>query len=165
MSDKLETLDSLFGVKLQCLYDAEKQLVKALPHMATKATDRRLRTSLEKHLHETEAQITRLEQVAFNLNIDLNGLGSKAMTGLLDEGRHLMSLHASDEVMDAAIISVTQGIEHYEIAQYGTVVYFAKRLSYEPEAELLAATLAEEKNTNDVLNQLAIDSVDEKAML
>ena len=164
MFDKIDSLEGLLEVKLQGLYDAEKQLTKALPKMAANATDPRLRMGLEKHLRETEIHIDRLEQVAKSLDMTLNGPDCKAMEGLIEEGQQLMALRASNEVMDAAIISAAQGVEHYEIAQYGTVVHFAKRLGFLEEAEILSATLAEEKNTDEILNQLAISSVDENAM-
>ena len=164
MFDKIENLHDLFEVKLQSLYDAEKQLTKALPKMADKAHDPRLRQNIEKHLRETETHVQRLEQVAKSLNLDLDGADCKATAGLIKEGEQLMNMRASDDVMDAAIISAAQGVEHFEIAQYGTVVHFARRLGYAPEAELLNQTLTEEKNANEMLNQLAINSVDEKAL-
>jgi ferritin-like metal-binding protein YciE len=164
MFDKQTTLADLFELKLQGLYDAEKQLVKALPLLADKATDPRLRMAFEKHLAETENHVARLEQVAQGLNLDLDGPGCKAMTGLLAEGQQMMALNATDEVLDAALISAAQGVEHYEIAQYGTAVHFAKRLGYIPEAEILTKTLTEEKATDGTLNQLAITSVNEKAL-
>jgi ferritin-like metal-binding protein YciE len=164
MFDNVKTLDDLFELKLQGLYDAEKQLLKALPKLAHAATDPQLRMSLEKHLRETEGQVARLEQVAASLELDLDGPTCKAMEGLIKEADQLLSFNASDEVMDAAIISAAQGVEHYEIAQYGTVVHFAKRLGHQAEAVLLSSILAEEKNANESLNQLAINSVDEKAL-
>ena len=164
MFDKIDNLDDLFELKLQGLYDAEKQLVKALPKMAAKATDQRLRVSIEKHLRETEAQVGRLEQVAQSLSLSLNGPGCKAMEGLIDEGQEMMSMGGTEEVTDAIIIAAAQGVEHYEISQYGTAVHFAKQLGYMPEAELLQASLTEEKNTDEILNQLAITSIDEQAM-
>jgi ferritin-like metal-binding protein YciE len=164
MFNKLETLEDLLEVKLQGLYSAENQLIKALPKLAAKATDPRLRMSIEKHLEETELQLERLKQVAISLDMNLNGPTCKAMHGLIEESEQFMSMRATDEVMDAAIISVAQGVEHYEIAQYGTAVHFAKRLGFDSEAQLLSASLAEEKNADELLNQLAINSVDEKAI-
>ena len=164
MFDKIQNLNDLFELKLQGLYDAEKQLVKALPKMAAKATDSRLRMGIEKHLRETENHVVRLEQIATNLDLSLSGPGCKAMEGLIDEGQEMMAMGDTDEVTDAIIISAAQGVEHYEISQYGTAVHFAKHLGYLPEAQLLQATLNEEKNTDETLNQLAITSVDEKAL-
>ncbi|MDB5270755.1 MAG: hypothetical protein JWP58_3795 [Hymenobacter sp.] len=164
MFDKIESLEGLLEIKLQGLYDAEKQLTKALPKMAAKATDPHLKRALEVHLRETENHIARLEQVAKGLDMNLNGPSCHAMKGLIEEGEQLMALRATDEVRDAAIISAAQGVEHFEIAQYGTVVHFAKRLGLASAADILAATLAEEKNTDELLNQLAISSIDEKAI-
>jgi len=164
MFDKIQNLNDLFELKLQGLYDAEKQLVKALPKMAAKATDPRLRMGLEKHLRETENHMARLEQIASGLDLDLDGPACKAMEGLIEEGQEIMAMGDTDEVTDAIIIAAAQGVEHYEISQYGTAVHFAKRLGYTPEAELLQATLTEEKNADETLNQLAISSVDEKAL-
>jgi ferritin-like metal-binding protein YciE len=164
MFESIKTLDDLLEVKLQGLYDAEKQLLKALPTMAAKATDPYLRASLEKHLGETQSQVARLEQVASSLNLSLHGPPCKAMEGLIEESQQMMAIHASDEVLDAALLAAAQGVEHYEIAQYGTVIHFAKRLGHYPEAEMLQATLTEEKNANETLNQLAINSLNEKAL-
>lgn len=164
MFDKIENLHDLFEVKLQGLYDAEKQLTKALPKMAAKATDSRLRMGFEKHLRETETHLQRLEQIASSLKLDLNGPDCVAMEGLVKEGEQMMAMRATEEVRDAALIAAAQGVEHYEIAQYGTAVHFARRLGYLPAAELLAQTLSEEKNTDELLNQLAIQSVDERAL-
>ena len=164
MFDKIESLEGLLEIKLQGLYDAEKQLTKALPKMAAKATDPSLKMGLEQHLRETENHIIRLEQIAKSLDMNLKGPDCKAMEDLIEEGQQLMALRATDEVMDAAIISAAQGVEHFEIAQYGTVVHFARRLGLAGAADILSATLAEEKNADDMLNQLAIGSIDEKAL-
>jgi ferritin-like metal-binding protein YciE len=163
MFDKIENLHDLLEVKLQGLYDAENQLIKAMPQMAAKATDPQLRQSLDQHLRETENQVARLEQVAKSLGMDLNGPGCKAMEGMIDEANMLLTMRADDEVRDAAIISAAQGVEHYEIAQYGTAIAFARRLGYTAEAGILNATLVEEKNTNETLTQLAEVAVNEKA--
>jgi ferritin-like metal-binding protein YciE len=164
MFDKIENIEDLFELKLQGVYDAENQLVKALPKMAAGATDQRLRIGIEKHLRETENQVKRLEQIAQGLDLSLDGPSCKAMEGLIDEGQAMMALGGSDEVTDAIIISSSQGVEHYEISQYGTAVHLAKQLGYGAEADLLQATLDEEKHTDEMLNQLAISSVNEKAM-
>lgn len=164
MPDQIETLHDLFELKLQGLHDAEKQLVKALATLAGQATDPRLRLNLEQHLDETKIHVKRLEDAAFNLNLDLKGPACQVMTSLIAEGQQHIARCTFDEVRDAAIIGAAQAIEHYEIAQYGTAVYFAKCLAYEVEAALLTATLAEEKKTDELLNQLAVNSIDTKAM-
>jgi ferritin-like metal-binding protein YciE len=164
MFDNVKTLADLFSFKLQGLYDAEKQLVKALPKLATAATEPQLRISLEKHLCETEDQVVRLEQVAVSLGLSLDGPRCEVMGGLLEEADQLLALNASDEVMDAAIISTAQGIEHYEIAQYNTLVHFAERLGYTAEALLLHRSLREEQDTNEALNQLVINPLTENTL-
>ena len=86
MFDKLETLDDLFEMQLKDLYSAENQLVEALPLMADRAKDGRLRAGFTKHLHETEKQIQRLEKIGKDLELDLDGHTCQAMKGLIAEG-------------------------------------------------------------------------------
>ena len=163
MFDDVKTLADLFEFKLQSLYDAEQQLLKVLPKLAIAATDPQLRISLEKHLGEIEGQITRLAQVAANLGLPVAGPSCKAMHGLLEEADQLLALNTSDEVMDAAIISTAQAAGHYKIAQYDTLARFAERLGYPSEAQLVGSSLAEVKNTQVILNQLATSASIEKA--
>ncbi|MBJ6145043.1 ferritin-like domain-containing protein [Hymenobacter sp. BT559] len=155
MFDTVKTLADLFELKLQGLYDAEIQVAKALPALTNAATNPHLRLGLEQYLRETESQAAQLEQVAASLGLSLPGLGCKAMESLVEEGDRLLSFNASDEVIDAAVISVAQQITHYNIAQYDTVVRFAQRLSYTPVASLLGSILAVEKHTSETLKQLA----------
>ncbi|MET4105441.1 ferritin-like domain-containing protein [Hymenobacter sp. UYP22] len=163
MFDKLETLDDLFEMQLKDLYSAETQLVKALPLMAEKAKDGRLRAGFTKHLHETEKQVQRLERIGQALDLKLDGHTCKAMAGLIAEGQETMSERATDEVMDAALIAAAQRIEHYEISGYGTAAHYAKRLGQAEAAELLRQTLEEEQNTDTKLNDLAINYLNGKA--
>ncbi|WP_046246224.1 YciE/YciF ferroxidase family protein [Hymenobacter terrenus] len=163
MFDKLETLDDLFEMQLKDLYSAETQLVKALPMMAERAKDGRLRRSFEKHLHETEKQIERLDRIGEALDLDLDGHTCKAMAGLIAEGQETMSERATEEVMDAALIAAAQRIEHYEISGYGTAAHFAERLGHTEAADLLRTTLEEEQSTDTKLNELAINYINAKA--
>lgn len=164
MFDKLETLDDLFEMQLKDLYSAESQLLKALPLMAEKAKDGRLRAGFSKHLHETEKQLQRLETIAEALDLDLDGHTCKAMAGLIAEGQETMSERATAEVMDAALIAAAQRIEHYEISGYGTAAHFAERLGHDEVAELLRQTLAEEQHTDTKLNDLAKNYLNQKAL-
>ena len=164
MFDKLETLDDLFEMQLKDLYSAESQLLKALPLMAEKAKDGRLRAGFSKHLHETEKQLQRLETIGEALDIDLGGHTCKAMAGLIAEGQETMSERATAEVMDAALIAAAQRIEHYEISGYGTAAHFAERLGHVEVAELLQQTLTEEQNTDTKLNDLAKNYLNQKAL-
>jgi ferritin-like metal-binding protein YciE len=163
MFDKLETLDDLFEMQLKDLYSAESQLVKALPLMAEKAKDGRLRAGFTKHLKETETQVQRLEKIGKLLDIDLGGHTCKAMAGLIAEGQETMSERATEEVMDAALIAAAQRIEHYEISGYGTAAHFAERLGQEKAADLLRQTLDEEQLTDTKLNDLAKNYINKKA--
>ncbi|UOG77643.1 ferritin-like domain-containing protein (plasmid) [Hymenobacter tibetensis] len=163
MFDKLETLDDLFEMQLKDLYSAESQLVKALPLMAEKAKDGRLRAGFTKHLHETEQQVQRLERIGQSMGLDLDGHTCKAMAGLIAEGQETMSERATEEVMDAALIAAAQRIEHYEISGYGTAAHFAERLGQQETADLLRQTLEEEQFTDTKLNELAINYINQKA--
>jgi ferritin-like metal-binding protein YciE len=162
--DKLETLDDLFEMQLKDLYSAETQLLKALPLMAEKAKDGRLRAGFTKHLHETEKQVQRLETIGKALDLDLDGHTCKAMAGLIAEGQETMSERATDEVMDAALIAAAQRIEHYEISGYGTAAHYAQRLGNAQAAELLRLTLEEEQLTDTKLNDLAKNYLNQKAL-
>ncbi|HEX8429062.1 ferritin-like domain-containing protein [Hymenobacter sp.] len=163
MFDKLETLDDLFEMQLKDLYSAENQLVKALPLMAEASKDGRLRRGFERHLRETEAQVTRLDKIAKDLELDLSGHTCKAMEGLIAEGQETMSENATEEVMDAALIAASQRIEHYEISGYGTAAHFADRLGYADAAGLLRQSLEEEQLTDTKLNDLAKNYINQKA--
>ncbi|KUG09671.1 ferritin-like domain-containing protein [Solirubrum puertoriconensis] len=162
--DKLETLDDLLVMQLKDLYSAEKQLVEALPQMAEAAKDGRLRRGFERHLHETERQVERLERIAKDLDVDLDGHTCVAMKGLIKEGQATMSERATDEVMDAALIAASQKIEHYEIASYGTAHHYADRLGHTQVAQLLRKSLEEEQDTDTRLNDLAKNYLNQKAM-
>ncbi|OON70330.1 ferritin-like domain-containing protein [Hymenobacter sp. CRA2] len=163
MFDKLETLNDLLILQLKDLYSAETQLVDALPQMAEAAKDGRLRRGFERHLHETESQVKRLERIGKALEVDLDGHTCVAMQGLIKEGQITMSENATDEVMDAALIAASQKIEHYEIAGYGTAAHYAERLGYADAADLLRKTLAEEQLTDTKLNDLAKNYLNQKA--
>ncbi|UYZ61012.1 YciE/YciF ferroxidase family protein [Hymenobacter latericus] len=162
--DKMETLDDLLVMQLKDLYSAEKQLVDALPQMAAAAKDGRLRRGFERHLHETERQVERLERIAKDLDQDLGGHTCVAMQGLIKEGQATMSERATDEVMDAALIAASQKIEHYEIASYGTAHHYADRLGHAQVAQLLRKSLEEEQDTDTRLNDLAKNYLNQKAM-
>lgn len=162
--DKMETLDDLLKMQLKDLYSAENQLLKALPKMAEKAKDGRLRAGFEKHLRETENQVKRLDQIGKKMDLDLGGHTCKAMQGLIAEGEETMSERATPEVMDAALIAAAQRVEHYEIAGYGTAAYYAERLGHTEAAHLLRQTLEEEQLTDTKLNDLAKNYLDAKAI-
>ncbi len=158
-----EGLRDLFIDELKDIYWAEKALVKALPKMAKNVTTAHLATALVNHLHETEGQVTRLEEV-FNL------MGEKAvakkcdaMDGLLKEGESILEDTEPGAVRDAGIILAAQKVEHYEIATYGTLVAFAGTLGEVRAAELLKETLDEEKNADAILTYSAYHNINFEA--
>jgi ferritin-like metal-binding protein YciE len=162
-SMKLESLKELFLHELTDLYDAEKQLVKALPKMAQSASDARLRQAIEDHLDETEAQVERLEDIFERLQYKPKARTCKGMKGIVEEGSEMMKEKGDDAVIDAGLISAAQRVEHYEIAAYGTARAYAEMLGDEESAEALETTLDEEKATDERLNDLAMQLINPKA--
>ncbi len=152
---KIETLHDLLVHELKDLYSAETQLVKALPKMAKAATDERLQEAFQKHLAQTQEQVSRLEQIAKTLEFSPKGKKCVAMEGLIAEGQEVISEEASDHVKDAALILAAQKVEHYEIAGYGTLREFADLLGYDEVRSLLEATLEEEHATDEELTEIA----------
>lgn len=164
MSDKLKDLNDLLHEQLRDLYSAETQLLDALPDMADKAADPRLKQAFQLHLDQTKQQKQRLEQIGQGMNLDLDGHKCKAMEGLLKEGKEMMHEDATDEVKDAGLIAAAQRVEHYEIAGYGTAVQFAERTNNPQTANLLRQTLQEEKDTDSKLTDLAESYINQRAM-
>lgn len=151
-------LQELFVEQLRDLYNAENQLVKALPKMAKAASDEQLKTSFTEHLEQTKGHVERLDQIFEKLGKRAGGKKCKAMQGLIEEGKEMMEEDAVPEVMDAGLIAAAQRVEHYEMAGYGTVRAYAKLLGNSEAAKLLQQTLDEEGETDKKLTKLA-DSV------
>ena len=160
---EMESLKELYVEELKDLYSAEKQLVKALPKMAKNATNTELQQAFTKHLEETEGHVERLEQIFEMLGERAGGKKCKGMEGLIEEAKELLEEDASEEVLDAGLISKAQHVEHYEMAGYGTVRTYAQQLGLDDQAELLQQTLDEEGNANDLLTQIAETSVNLEA--
>ncbi|MGE5861817.1 MAG: ferritin-like domain-containing protein [Ignavibacteria bacterium] len=160
----MDTLRDLFVEELKDLYHAEKQITKALPQMAKKATSDQLRKAFESHLKETENQISRLEKVFKELDLTPKGKRCEGMEGIIQEGKTMMQELDKSETLDAALIAAAQKVEHYEIASYGTVRTYAQQLNLKNAANLLQETLEEEAATNEKLNDLAINQVNIEAM-
>lgn len=152
---KVESLRDLYLEQLQDLYNAEQQLIKALPKMAKAATSDELRTAIEEHLEETKTQAERIETICEEMGKKATGKKCKAMEGLVKEGSETLGEDMEDSLKDAAIIADAQRVEHYEIAGYGCVVAYAKRLGDEEAADLLTQTLEEEKAADQKLNDIA----------
>lgn len=162
---KLDTLQKLYTDELRDLYNAENQLVKALPKMAKGASSPDLKDALEKHLEQTKTHVERLEQVFKELGEKPKGKTCRAMKGLIEEGSEILEEDGEESVLDAGIIVAAQKVEHYEIAGYGSVRTFAHLLGKDKSAELLQTTLDEESETNEILNKLAESVVNPDAMM
>ena len=153
-----EGLKKLYIDELKDVYNAETQLVKALPKMAKAAASDELRQGFEEHLEQTKGHVQRLEQIFESLDESPKGKKCAGMEGLVKEGSEVMDEDFEGAVMDSALISAAQRVEHYEIAAYGTVCEFANLLGQTEHADLLQQTLQEEKETDEKLTELAKDT-------
>jgi ferritin-like metal-binding protein YciE len=151
----IESLHDLFLHELKDIYDAEKRLLKALPKMSKAASSEELQAAFTEHLAQTEGQVDRLERVFALLDKPARGKKCMGMEGLIEEGSSLMEEDAQPAVMDAGLIAAAQKVEHYEIASYGTLATYAKILGLNEAEQLLEETLAEEKETDEKLTELA----------
>jgi len=147
----MNSLRETFLEELADLYDAEKQLVKALPKMAKAAQHEDLRTGFEEHLEQTEEHVNRLEEVFEKMGAKAKSKKCHGMMGLIEEGEERIKENAGD----AALICAAQKVEHYEIATYGSLKSWAKLLDEEEVADLLEETLDEEKETDERLTEAA----------
>ena len=150
-----QALKELYIDELKDIYNAENQLLKALPKMAKAANSAELRTGFEEHLEQTRGHVQRLEQIFKELGEKPSGKKCKGMEGLVAEGQEMMGEDFEDDLMDAALISAAQRVEHYEIAAYGTVRTYAELLGEDTAAQLLEQTLEEEKETDQKLTDMA----------
>lgn len=159
----LNSLEDLFVLQLQDLYDAEQRLTKALPKMAEAAKTRELKSAFNKHLRETEQHVKRLEKVFEILGTTARRETCEAMKGLISEGDEAVSAGGADEVRDAALIAAAQRVEHYEMAGYGTVRTLADQLGQKEVARILQETLDEEGECDKKLTEIAESRVNAKA--
>jgi len=151
----VRNLDELFLHELKDVLDAERQITKALPKMIKAAENEDLQAGFEEHLSVTEEQIGRLETIFKTLDKAARGKHCHGMEGLLKEGDEMIKEEDPGPVLDAAMIAAAQKVEHYEIAAYGTLVEYAKLLGMDDAVELLQTTLAEEKETDEKLSEIA----------
>ena len=159
----IKSMDDLFLHVLQDIYYAEKQIVKALPDMIEKATNRELTAAFKSHLQETEKQVQRLEQAFELLGEKPKGTKCPAIDGIIDEANEVAGEIDNKKVLDAALIAAAQAVEHYEITRYGTLIAWAEELSKDAVAKLLTTTLNEEKATDKKLTALGEKKVNLKA--
>ena len=159
----IRTMNDLFVHQLQDIYYAEKQLVKALPKMAEKATDKQLKQGFLTHLDETKTHVQRLEQVFQMQGVEVKAVDCPAIDGIIEEADEVIGEVEDKSVLDAALINAAQAVEHYEITRYGSLVAWAKQLGRNDCASVLQKTLDEEKATDKKLTTLAESKINLRA--
>ncbi len=154
-SANIESLRELYINQLRMLVSTEQQIVEALPEMIDKAADPQLKQALQSHLQETEAHVTRLQQILTERGHDTDPLKCKATAALITEAEDLIHDATDESVRDVAIIAAAQRVEHYEIAAYGAVRNWARILGETRQANLLDQTIKEEGHADHLLTQIA----------
>ena len=154
----LDSLEKLFLEELKDVYNAEKQILRALPRMAKAADSPELEKAFTQHLKETEGQVQRLERIFKELGQAARGKKCKGMEGLLEE-------EGDPAVIDAALIASAQRVEHYEIAAYGCLRAYASLLGYSDAERLLSQTLKEEEAADKKLSQLGESGINQSAAM
>ena len=162
-SRDIRTINDLFAHQLEDIYYAEMQMARALPEMADKASDDRLKQSLLLHRDETRAQLRRLDHVFDALGMKMKAIDCPAIDGIIEEAEDVAAEVADKAVLDAAIISAAQAAEHYEIARYGSLIAWARQLGRADIAGLLQKTLDEEKVADQMLTSLAMGKLNLRA--
>lgn len=160
---KLDSLRTLWIEELRDLYNAENQILKALPKMAKKASTPELKEAFENHLGETQTHVERLDEIFVKLGKKPTGKTCKAMKGLVEEGAEMMKEDGPESVIDAGLIAAAQRVEHYEMAGYGVVRTFASILGEGEAQDLLQETLDEEGAADEKLTEIAEGIVNEEA--
>ncbi len=156
----LNTLNDLFEEQIKDLFNAENQLLKALPKMAKASTDAMLRQAFETHLEQTREHVERLKEVAEMCEFKPTGKKCAAMEGLVKEGAEAIEEDAEDTIRDVALIVAAQRVEHYEIAAYGNAVVIAQKLGLDKQAiDLLKSTLDDEEKADMLLTKVCQKSV------
>jgi ferritin-like metal-binding protein YciE len=162
-SKDIKTLDDLFVHQLKDIYYAEKQLVKALPKMADKATSPQLKQAFQSHLEETKGHVARVEQVFKMHGVPAKAVDCPAIDGIIEEADEITGDVDDKQVLDAALIAAAQAAEHYEMTRYGTLVAWAQQLGRNDCASVLEQNLAEEKAADKKLSSLAESGINRKA--
>lgn len=159
----MNSLKDLYIDELKDLYNAENQLVKALPKMAKKASAPQLQRAFQEHLAVTKTHVTRLEKILQGMGEKPTGKTCKAMKGLVEEGKEVIEEDGDPSVLDAALIGAAQRVEHYEMAGYGVARTFARHLGENKAADLLQMTLDEEGEADKKLTGIAEGSINTQA--
>jgi ferritin-like metal-binding protein YciE len=164
MKKEENNLNELLVEEMRDIYNAEQQLLKALPKMAKAAQSERVKEAFERHLEETEQQVERLEQAFEHLGEPAKGKKCQAMEGLIEEAKEIIDEHKESAMLDAALICAAQKVEHYEIATYGTLCTWADLLGLNEVSDLLKETLDEEKTTDETLTEIAESEINVEAV-
>jgi ferritin-like metal-binding protein YciE len=159
----MNTLHDLFESELRDVYDAEKQIIKALPKIIKATSNTQLRDALTAHLEETRGHVQRLEQTFESLDLKAKGKHCAGMAGILEEGSDLLEEDGEEAVLDAGFIAGCQRVEHYEITAYGSLMAWAKLLGYREALTLLKANEQEEKAADMKLSKIAESAVNQEA--
>ena len=152
---KLESLHDLYIRELRSLYDAENQIVKALPKMVESASSPELQNALQSHLEQTKGHVTRLQQILQMHNEEVKSEKCDGIEGIIDEDKDILKIDDYPNVCDAGIIAGAQKVEHYEMASYGSVREWAEQMGHTQAAKLLSQTLEEEKQADRKLTEIA----------
>jgi ferritin-like metal-binding protein YciE len=160
----MKTLKDLFIGELADIYDAEHQLVKALPKMAKAATCTHLQKAILSHLEETKGHVKKVERVFDCFDKKARGKTCEATKGLLEEGDVIAADFKGSPAINAALISAAQKVEHYEMASYGCLHEWAGILGNQEAADLLETILNEEKAANESLTELARERSNDEAL-
>jgi ferritin-like metal-binding protein YciE len=150
-----DTLQKLYLKELRDLYNAEGQILEALPKMIQASSHADLKRGFQEHYQQTEQQLHRLEEIGNMLGENLGGHHCKGMAGLIKEGEEAMKEFTDSDVLDAALIGAAQRVEHYEMAGYGCARTYANMLGLAEQSTILQRTLDEEGETDKKLTELA----------
>ena len=162
-SKQSKTLQELFHDTLKDIYYAEKKILATLPKMAKAAHSDDLKAAFDKHRKETEDQVERLDRVFEEIDKKAQGKTCAAIVGITDEGAEIMKSYKGSPALDAGLLSAAQGVEHYEISRYGTLISWAEELGLEEAVSLLEETLEEEKATDAALTKIAETAINQEA--
>jgi ferritin-like metal-binding protein YciE len=159
----IKTMNDLYTHFLQDIYYAEQQILKALPEMIKKATNRELASTFKNHLSETQTHVSRLEQAFKLLGQEPKGTKCPAIDGIIKEANEVASDVADKKVLDAALIAAAQAVEHYEMTRYGTLIAWSEEIGQEGVAKLLNTTLNEEKAADKKLTTIGEGKINQRA--
>lgn len=159
----IANLRDLYFEQLRDLYDAEDQIIDALPEMIEGVTSEKLRNAFEEHLEETREQSERLERIFERHDEEASGETCEGMRGLLEEGSEMVEMDGDSDAVDAGIIAAAQRVEHYEIGGYGTARTYAEQLGEDEDVSLLDETLSEEKSADEKLTEIATETINRQA--